>query len=68
MRTAICPGSFDPVTLGHMDIIQRATKIFDGSFFQKEGPETLQVPGKAEIRLLCPDTAESPTCFSMRVF
>ena len=29
MRTAICPGSFDPVTLGHMDIIQRATKIFD---------------------------------------
>ena len=26
---AICPGSFDPVTLGHMDIIQRATKLFD---------------------------------------
>ena len=29
MRTAICPGSFDPVTLGHMDIIKRARKIFD---------------------------------------
>lgn len=29
MKMAICPGSFDPVTLGHMDIIQRATKIFD---------------------------------------
>lgn len=29
MRTAICPGSFDPVTLGHMDIIRRASKIFD---------------------------------------
>lgn len=29
MRTAICPGSFDPVTLGHMDIINRARKIFD---------------------------------------
>lgn len=29
MRTAICPGSFDPVTLGHMDIIQRAAKLFD---------------------------------------
>ncbi|WP_099203735.1 pantetheine-phosphate adenylyltransferase [Scatolibacter rhodanostii] len=29
MRIAICPGSFDPVTLGHMDIIARACKIFD---------------------------------------
>lgn len=29
MRVAICPGSFDPVTLGHMDIITRACKIFD---------------------------------------
>ncbi|MDQ5983783.1 MAG: Phosphopantetheine adenylyltransferase [Eubacteriales bacterium SKADARSKE-1] len=29
MRIAIYPGSFDPVTLGHMDIIVRASKIFD---------------------------------------
>ncbi len=29
MRTAICPGSFDPVTIGHLDIINRASKIFD---------------------------------------
>lgn len=29
MKTAICPGSFDPVTLGHMDIIRRVSKIFD---------------------------------------
>ena len=29
MKTAICPGSFDPVTLGHMDIIRRGSKIFD---------------------------------------
>lgn len=29
MRIAICPGSFDPVTLGHLDIINRARKIFD---------------------------------------
>lgn len=29
MRTAICPGSFDPVTLGHLDIIGRASLIFD---------------------------------------
>lgn len=29
MRIAICPGSFDPVTLGHLDIITRASRIFD---------------------------------------
>jgi len=29
MRTAICPGSFDPLTNGHLDVIQRATKLFD---------------------------------------
>ena len=29
MKTAIYPGSFDPVTLGHYDIIERASKIFD---------------------------------------
>lgn len=29
MKTAVCPGSFDPVTLGHLDIISRASKIFD---------------------------------------
>ena len=29
MRTAICPGSFDPITLGHLNIIRRAAAIFD---------------------------------------
>ena len=29
MRTAICPGSFDPITLGHLNIIRRASRIFD---------------------------------------
>jgi pantetheine-phosphate adenylyltransferase len=29
MRTAIYPGSFDPLTNGHLDIIQRAAKLFD---------------------------------------
>lgn len=28
-KIAICPGSFDPVTLGHIDIIKRAAKMFD---------------------------------------
>ena len=29
MRTAVCSGSFDPITLGHLDIIQRAAACFD---------------------------------------
>ena len=29
MRSAVCPGSFDPVTNGHIDIIGRAAALFD---------------------------------------
>jgi 16S rRNA (guanine966-N2)-methyltransferase len=29
VRTAVCPGSFDPVTNGHLDIIERASALFD---------------------------------------
>ena len=29
MIVAVCPGSFDPVTMGHLDIIRRASKVFD---------------------------------------
>ena len=29
MKEAIYPGSFDPITLGHIDLIERASKIFD---------------------------------------
>ena len=28
-RTALCPGSYDPVTLGHIDVIRRAAPLFD---------------------------------------
>ena len=28
-RIAVVPGSFDPITLGHIDIIKRSAKIFD---------------------------------------
>ena len=29
MKSAVYPGSFDPITLGHLDIIKRASKMFD---------------------------------------
>jgi pantetheine-phosphate adenylyltransferase len=28
-KTVVCPGSFDPLTIGHLDIITRSAKIFD---------------------------------------
>ena len=29
MRRAVCPGSFDPVTNGHVDVINRAAALYD---------------------------------------
>jgi len=29
VRRAVCPGSFDPVTNGHLDIVGRASNLFD---------------------------------------
>ena len=29
MQRVVCPGSFDPVTNGHLDVIERARKLFD---------------------------------------
>ena len=29
MKIAVCPGSFDPITIGHMDVVTRAAKLFD---------------------------------------
>ena len=46
MKTAICPGSFDPVTNGHIDVIERASKLFDEVYvvvmtnYQKIGSTT----------------------------
>ena len=29
MSTVVCPGSFDPLTYGHVDIVRRAARLFD---------------------------------------
>ncbi|MEO0079129.1 MAG: pantetheine-phosphate adenylyltransferase [candidate division WOR-3 bacterium] len=29
MKIAVYPGSFDPITLGHLDVVERATRLFD---------------------------------------
>ena len=43
-RTAIYPGSFDPVTLGHIDVLERATLIFDRVIMA-----VLENPGKTPL-------------------
>jgi pantetheine-phosphate adenylyltransferase len=51
-RTAICPGTFDPVHLGHLDIFERAAGIFDRLIVLVAG-----VSGKAPL-LPLPQRAE----------
>ncbi len=47
--TAMCPGSFDPITYGHIDIIERTAKIFDEvvvAVFDNPNKEHLFTPQK----------------------
>jgi len=60
MIVAVCPGSFDPVTTGHLDVIRRASKIFDhvvvaiGSNRRKQA----RLPAVERARLLEKVTAD----------
>ncbi|MBQ2963171.1 MAG: pantetheine-phosphate adenylyltransferase [Clostridia bacterium] len=47
MKIAVCPGSFDPITNGHLEIIRRASRMFDkvivvvmSNYFKKTGAFT----------------------------
>ena len=63
MIVAVCPGSFDPVTTGHLDVIRRASKIFDhvvvavGSNRRKQA----RLPAVERARLLEKVTADMDT-------
>jgi pantetheine-phosphate adenylyltransferase/16S rRNA (guanine(966)-N(2))-methyltransferase RsmD len=63
MNVAVCPGSFDPVTTGHLDVIRRASKIFDhvvvavGSNRRKQA----RLPAVERARLLEKVTADMDT-------
>jgi pantetheine-phosphate adenylyltransferase len=60
MIVAVCPGSFDPVTTGHLDIIRRASKVFDhvvvavGGNFRKQA----RLPAVERARLIEKVTAD----------
>lgn len=62
-RIAICPGSYDPVTLGHIDIIQRAAHLFDhvvvGVVRRPKHKEPL-IPADDRVALLQESLADVP--------
>ena len=53
MKTAIYPGSFDPITLGHVDIIERISKMFDQvTVLISESPQKICLFTSAERKKL----------------
>lgn len=70
MRIAVCPGSFDPVTRGHLDIFERAAKMFDEvvvAVFHNPGKRPA-FSMEERVRMLKEATAHIPNiqvdCFS----
>ncbi len=53
MKTAIYPGTFDPITKGHLDVIRRALKIFDKLIvvvaYHKDKSPLFEVPERVEM-------------------
>lgn len=58
-KIAICPGSFDPITKGHLDIIKRSAKLFDKvivvvmSNYRKAGTSLFSVEERVSLVKRC---------------
>jgi len=63
MRRAVCPGSFDPVTKGHIDIFERASAMFDEliiSVFHNPGKDKATFSMEERVEMLREATAHIP--------
>lgn len=63
MRRAVCPGSFDPVTKGHIDIFERASAMFDEliiSVFHNPGKDKATFTMEERVEMLREATAHIP--------
>jgi len=63
MRRAVCPGSFDPVTKGHIDIFERASAMFDEliiSVFHNPGKDKAAFSMEERVEMLREATAHIP--------
>lgn len=63
MRIAVCPGSFDPITKGHIDIIKRASKLFDKVIIavsiNKKKQSSFTLDERVELIKLCTGDIEN---------
>lgn len=63
VRRAVCPGSFDPVTKGHIDIFERASAMFDElivSVFYNPGKEKAMFTMEERVEMLRLATSHIP--------
>ena len=63
MRRAVCSGSFDPVTNGHIDIFERASKMFDEliiSVFHNPGKDKAMFSMEERVEMLREATKHIP--------
>ena len=63
MRRAVCPGSFDPVTNGHIDIFERASHMFDEliiSVFYNPGKDKAMFSMEERVEMLREATKHIP--------
>lgn len=63
MRRAVCPGSFDPVTKGHIDIFERASLMFDEiiiSVFHNPGKDKAMFSMEERVEMLKMATKHIP--------
>src|SRR4051794_35173300 len=62
MRRAIYPGSFDPITNGHLDVIERATKLFDEVVVAvaHNGEKSPLFTLEERLEMLCTTTSDLP--------
>lgn len=62
MKIAVCPGSFDPVTKGHLDIITRASRLFDRVIVLVviNAAKTPSFTAEERMQLICRVTEDLP--------
>ncbi len=64
MKTAVYPGSFDPITCGHLDIIKRASRQFDHIIIAvlNNSAKTPMFSAEERVKLIEKSIADLPNC------
>lgn len=69
-RTAVYAGTFDPITNGHLDIVHRALKVFNGVYLAVAGSSTKNVLFSLEerVQMIREAVSEMPFSLQERIF